>query len=749
MKGWSGFIAGCRTAAVGRWAERLGIGLAAVAVLPPGLLFVVLLGYLALPVSRSALRGDDLRSLELTDRHGEVLRVVRSTPWGIAHWVELGEMGPYLPGFAVEVEDRRFYRHRGIDPVGLARAALANLRAGRVVAGGSTITQQLVRNLDPGGARTPTAKLSEALKAVRLELHADKRTILEAWLNRVPFGHGTWGVEAASRRYFGRSARELSPAQAAFLIAMARAPSGYDPYRRYARALGRQRVLLATLHRRGRLSGFEYEQALAETVRVARPRDRFFAPHFADMVLARGPGLVKSRESLRTALDLSLQRVCEDLLERQLDLLAGNRATNGALVVLDRRSGDVLALVGSRNWFDPDEGQVNACLSPRQTGSAVKPFVFALGFEADMNPATILPDLPTWFDEAGGRYRPVNFDREWRGPVPARTALASSHNIPAVRVLEAVGPDRLLGFLRAAGATTLKRPARHYGLALALGVGDMALLELTNAYRVLANLGEYGPVRLLADEELPEPARLLSPEAAWLVTDILSDNHARAPGFGEFSCLDLPFPCAVKTGTSKDYRDNWAIGYTSDHVIGVWVGNFDGSPMRGVSGVSGAGPLFRDVMLAAQRAEPDRFEVPAGIVSMPVCPASGVRPGPHCPTAVSERFIRGREPRAECRVHRLVPFDRLSGRPVAEVVDSAGLDWQVVEQHPPEYRAWQENPGPLLPADDGGAVRAALPAVLFPDDGAVFKLDPDLTRQAQAVRLRAAVPDGAARSRTA
>ncbi|MFO7676399.1 MAG: penicillin-binding protein 1C [bacterium] len=731
--------------------RAVGPLLLAVAAALPQVVFVALVAYLAVPVPGAVLRGDGFRSLELTDRNGGQLRVVRSAPWGTAHWLALDEMGPHLPLIAVEVEDRRFRYHPGVDPVGLARALVANVRAGRVVAGGSTISQQLVRNRYPAARRTLPVKLAEMLEAVRLELHADKRAVLEAWLNRVPFGGSVWGVEAASRRYFDRSCRELSPAQAAFLIGLARAPAGYDPYRNYRRALARQRDILAMLRRRGRLGEFEYRQALAESVVVRRPRGRFLAPHFCELVLKRGHGIGDGEDRVRTTLDLGLQRTCEALVDRQLELLAGSRVTNGAVVVLDRRAGDVLAMVGSRDWFDPDEGQVNACLSPRQTGSAVKPFVFALGFESDLTPATILPDLPSWFGEAAGSYRPVNYDRQWRGPVPARQALACSYNIPAVRVLERLGPERLLGFLRAAGATGLDRTANHYGLALALGVGDMSLLELTNAYRLLANRGEFTPVRLLAGDEPAEPTRLLSPEAAWLVTDILSDNDARAAGFGEFSSLDLPFPCAVKTGTSKDYRDNWAIGYTSDYVVGTWVGNFDGSPMRRVSGVTGAGPLFRDVMLAAQQREPAHFPMPDGIAEVQVCPVSGARPGPHCPTAVREFFCRGREPSKYCEVHRLIAFDPVSGRPAAGRLDSAAADWRVVEHYPPEYRAWMEEQAGLAdgerlvaitPSGSASGRESGRPAVLFPDDGDVFKLDPDISRAAQAVRLRAAVPEG-------
>ncbi len=702
----------------------------------PAAVLVALATYFALPLPAAFVRGDEFCTLAVADRNGVLLREVRSSRCGVAHWVALEQMSPWLGRAAVAAEDKRFYRHPGVDVVALGRALLSNLRARRIVSGGSTITQQLVRNIYLAPRRTVPVKFAETLEALRLELHLSKDDILEAYLNRVAFGNRTYGVDAASRLYFDRRCSELSLAQSCFLVSIPRAPAHYDPYRFYKRTRRRQLRILRTLLKQGGIDELEYETAVAESIIPAEPGSRFRAPHFVDYVLAQLEHRdVRGAGQVRTTLDWPVQQECEDLLKNQLARLQRNHATNGAVLVMDRTTGDVVAMVGSRGYFDPDAGQVNACLSLRQPGSAIKPFVYAAAFERGISPATILPDIPHFFTERGGDYTPANYDRKFHGPVSARTALGCSYNVPAVRVAEEIGPELLLATLRRVGMTSLDKDATHYGLALALGVGDVPLLQLVNAYRVLANSGEFAPARVIRSardnrgDDIPlsreGPVRVLSPVAVFLVTNILSDNDARAPAFGEFSCLCLGFPCAVKTGTSKDFRDNWAVGYTNDYVAGVWVGNFDGSPMHRVSGVTGAGPLLRDVMLALHDVEPGGFTEPEGIVRCRVCPKSGLLPGPHCPNSVVELFAGENAPHETCDVHQLVTADR------------------VIEVYPPAYWAWMEQNGLELPPvrSREHAARTG-PAVLFPDRGDVFKIDPDVARESQSILLKAVVPAG-------
>ena len=707
---------------------------------------VALLVYLHVPVSDAELRGERLRTTRVLDRDGVVLREVRSSRHGVSHWTALERMDPWVRQAVVAAEDKRFYRHPGLDPAALLRAAVLNVRAGRIVSGGSTITQQLVRNMRAYPDRGIGTKLVEALEALRLERCFSKERILEAYLNRVGFGNGTYGVEAAARLYFGRDPGELSLAQASLLAAIPRAPAYYEPFRHRARTGRRQRYVLDRMRALGFTTESEHASALAESVALRPWRAGFRAPHFVDVVLNRTDVPGGRPEKLRTTLDWRVQQFCEELLSSQLDRLRSNHATNGAAVVLDRATGEVLAMVGSRDYFDPDAGQVNACLSPRQNGSAVKPFAYATAFDLGMTPSAILPDLPHYFLEQGGDYRPVNYDRGFHGPVSARRALACSYNVPAVYVTADVGPDRLLDRLRRAGLRSLTKDAEHYGLALGLGVGDVPLLELANGYRTLANGGAFSEVRFLRDacDDGAEREPVFSPQACFLVEDILTDNVSRAPAFGEFSALCLPFRCAVKTGTSKDFRDNWTVGYTADHVVGVWIGNFDGTPMHRVSGVSGAAPLFRDIMLMLHPEGCDRLPEPDGIVRRSVCPKSGKLPGPWCPNTVVEVFREGTVPRDTCRVHRLLRVDERTDRVATAGSRGPHVRERVVEVYPPEYWAWMEQRGmPLyLSPDSGGTVAGAGLQVLFPDHGDVFKVDPDVADADQAIRLQASVPAG-------
>ncbi len=729
--------------------------LVVVLVLPALVLSSLITLYLLLPVPARFLRGDEHAALTIEDRSGMPLREVRSSRYGVCHWVSLDEVSPQFVQALVLREDKRFYQHPGVDPLALARSVRDAVKAGRVVSGGSTITQQLVRNLYPPRRRTVGAKLWEMVEAVRLELHLSKRQILEAYVNRVPFGNQTYGVEAASRLYFNRAPSELSLAQSSVLAVLPGQPVLNEPFRHHGRSVRLGRRLLGQMKAHGLIDEPEFERAAAESIATARVRHLFRAPHFGDYVLAElERQRVKSGGRVRTTLDYRLQQRCEELLDRQVRALVSHHVTNGAVVVLDRRTGAVRAMVGSADYFAADAGQVNAALSQRQPGSAIKPFAYACGFERKMTPATILADVPFHFVEPGGDYSPSNYDRKYHGPVSCRTALACSYNIPAVRMTAYVSPEALLEHLRECGLTRLDRRSSKYGLALGLGVADVTLLELTNAYRVLANPGRFTGTRALDSFtgndgavrtfEQVESREVFSPVACWLVTDILSDDQARAPAFGEFSCLALPFPCAVKTGTSKDYRDNWTIGYTTEFVVGIWLGNFDNSAMHRVSGITGAGPLFRDVMLCLHEREPAGFVRPEGTVDVAVCPQSGRHPGRFCPNNVTECVQEWNVDGETCAVHRLVRVDRRTGAQAGPDCPSDAVTEEVVEVWPPEFRPWMESEGRWFDLPAPASTPGESLAVLFPDDGDVFKIDPDLNRDFQSIALRALVPEGCA-----
>jgi penicillin-binding protein 1C len=738
----------------------------------------VLLGYLVLPPAARLVRGNDVASLTITDRNGIKLREIRSAHDGVAKRVALQDISPWLVEATVLAEDRRFFEHPGVDLRALARAVRDNLRAGRIVSGGSTITQQLVHNVLGLPRRNPVYKLAEAFEAVRWELHLSKPDILEAYLNRVPYGNQTFGAEAAAQLYFGKSCAVLSAAEAALLAGIPQAPTWYDPYRFPERARKRRLEILALMKKHGRLSGLEYDVACQETVKLVPGTENFRAPHFVDR-LTRSSFIVHRSSlsgTLRTTLDWRIQEQVERALKRTVRSLRGNNVTNGAVIVMNPHTGEILALAGSADWFDAGhDGQVNAAFARRQPGSALKPFTYELALENGMTAADLLPDLELHAVELSGDYVPRNYDEQFHGPVRLRNALACSYNIPAVRVLERLGPERLLERLHRLGFRSLDRDARHYGLALTLGVGDVTLLELCRAYACLANQGYYVPERMdfssvnrqdakhakgfLPDPRplFPDPIPVLDPAACHVITSILSDNTARIPAFGEYSPLNFDFPCAAKTGTSKDYRDNWTVGYTTEYLVGVWIGNFDATPMHGVSGITGAAPLFREIMQFLHPADPPPFAEPAGIVHLPVCPGSGAPCNPDCPNAIDEVFVAGTEPRIPCTVHQRFRLDRVTGMPAQPDVVAGDDEERVFEVYPALYYDWMQTQGlPLPPAgaqpveyadarddqDMESAEESRSLRILFPDRNSVFKLDPDLDPSFQSVQLRAQVPEG-------
>jgi len=623
--------------------------------LAPLLLVAPLAVWIALPLPANLLRQPRAPTLRLLDRTGAALRTTRTASGALQQWVPLAELDPSLLVAFVAAEDRRFFNHHGVDPRALGRAFLADLRAGRVVSGASTISMQLARLLRPLPRSVP-AKLAQALWAVRLDAHLSKQTILEQYLNRVPLGQGTIGVEEAAALYFGASARDLSTGQAALLAGLAGAPSRDNPLVSPRRATARRALVLSRMRKADAVSAEEARAALLEPAILLGSAPEFLAPHYTVALLSRLAA--DGREpvgELHTPLDLPLQASLEAEVRHTVETMRSSGVRHAAAVVLENSTGGILAWVGSPDFFEPKSGQVDMVISPRQPGSALKPFLYGLAFDRGYTPASILPDMATVYQTSTGPYAPRDYDRRFRGPVRAREALGSSLNLPAVELNHRLGPAELLLTLRHAGFSSLGREAEHYGLGLALGNGDVTLLELANGYRALASGGVWHPVRWLEDAGRTDTPgqRVMSAAAAALVLDILADPVARIPGFGPVTPLEFPFPAAAKTGTSRHFTDNWAVAVTGGFTVAVWVGNFDGRPMEGVSGITGAGPLLhRAALLTAARHAPGALPAleALGAQSASICRLSGMRAGPHCPTA-TEWFLPGSSPSGVCDWH--------------------------------------------------------------------------------------------------
>ena len=583
----------------------------------------------------------------IEDRAGLPLRVTRASDGSRSEWIALEDMDPDLIQAFIAQEDRRFFQHHGVDPLAIARAARDAVRRRRIVSGASTITMQLARiERAPGHGLLP--KLRQMLWAWRIEAHHGKQRILEHYLNRVPLGQGAVGVSAASRLYFGTAAAHLSLGQAATIAGLAAFPNAPDRARGRATALRR-------MQRLGFADSASITVALAEPLPQAIRATPFRAPHFTTRVLALA-GDDSAGAALRTSIDLALQAELEAEVRHTVDVLRESEVRDGAAVVLDNATGQVLAWVGSPDFWSDTAGQVDMVTSPRQPGSALKPFLYALAIDRGYTAASVLPDEPRTYRTATGPYQPRNYDRRFHGPTLVREALASSFNVPAVELTHRLGAATLLRVLRDAGFTSLDAGADRYGLGLSLGNGDVTLLELANAYRGLANGGVHTPVSagaaLVAAPSGPA-RRFASPGAAYLVLDILADPVARIPGFGDHTPFDFPFPVAVKTGTSHHFTDNWAVGVTGRFTVAVWVGNFSGRPMRRISGVTGAGPLLhRAVLAVSRRYEPGVLPSPAaaGAARVRACRLTGELAGASCP-GTDEWFLPSTTPATTCTAH--------------------------------------------------------------------------------------------------
>lgn len=536
----------------------------------------------------------------LLDRHGTELTHFPREDYFRHQPASLDEIPDHLVKATLAAEDKRFFEHPGIDLTATARALFQNTRNARITSGASTITQQLVKISTPAKKRTFWKKTTEILAARRLETRWTKDEILTAYLNRLDYGSHRQGCAEAAHFFFDKPLADLSLAESALLAALPQAPSRLNPRRNPEAALKRRNWILDRLQ-----SEFDYDP---ETIELARAEPLHLAKASAPNPI---PHLTtRFTEGARLSIDSELQRETYQILTDELARLQDKNVQHGAIVVIENATGEVLALHGSSDFSSSNSGQVNGALAPRSAGSTLKPFTYALAFQNQgLYPGTIVADIPTDYQTEEGLDAPKNYDRRHHGPVSIRQALASSLNVSAMRMLNQIGGPEPLHTLLTELGLALPRSASEYGLGLTIGNAEVSLLHLTNAYATLARLGEHLPTTFLYDRGDPvsKTSYPLAPEACYLIADILSDNQARAGAFGSNSVLRFPFPCAVKTGTSSDFRDNWCIGFTADHTVGVWIGNFDNSPMAGISGVSGAGPVFHRTMLTLHQDKEARF----------------------------------------------------------------------------------------------------------------------------------------------
>src|SRR5215208_1518970 len=647
-------------------------------------------------------RASQFETTRILDRNGNPLYEILDPNAGRRTYVTLDKIAPVLVAATIATEDAEFYEHPGFDMAAIVRALWENYRTGGQGGGASTITQQLARALllspEERAQRTYSRKVREIILAAEITRRYSKDDILELYLNEIYYGNLAYGVEAAAETYFGKTANQLTLAEASFLAGLPQSPSVYDIYTNRDLTLARQQQVLVLMFGASQTNGCikvsnsevpicvdELAAANAanemKTYIFNSPNINTRYPHWVNFVREQleakydAQTIYRSGFIVYTSLDPTMQDQAQALVTDQVAQLADKNAHNGALVSIKPSTGEILAMVGSPDFNnDAISGQINMANSPtRQPGSSIKPINYVAAFEKGWTPATLIWDVPSEFPPSGDPndtrepYRPVNYDGEFHGPVTVRTALSNSFNVPAVKTLNFVRiyddpstpqKDGMIAMAEKLGITTFVRP--DYGLALTIGGGDVSLLELTSAYGVIANSGrKVPPVAILrivdfqgtvVHEYQPpqQPEQVLRAEHAFLMSSILSDNEARAWMFGRNSLLNLPFPVAAKTGTTNDFRDNWTLGYTPDLVTGVWVGNADYTPMVNTTGLTGAAPIWSSFMQYAvpivSNNAPTPFTIPPGVVEKVICAVSGAEASQNCRGGQRSEFFASDQP---------------------------------------------------------------------------------------------------------
>jgi penicillin-binding protein 1C len=669
------------------------------------------------------------------DRNGRLLYELNDPNAGRRTYVHLEKISPYLVAATLATEDQNFYSHPGFDPTAIIRAFVQNTSEGGIVSGASTITQQLARMLllspEERSEQSYMRKVREAMLAAEVTRRYTKDEILELYLNEAYYGNLAYGIEAAAETYFNTTADQLTFSQAAFLAGLPQSPAIYDIHTNREDTLSRMRQVLVLMFQVSEEDGCIYVSNSPERVCVTapeavaasqeieaysfpRPDISATYPHWVQYIREQletqfgAQAIYRSGYSVITTLDSDLQETAQTLVTQQAANLAAQNVKNGALVSIRPSTGEILAMVGSPNFYDDvNAGQINMATSAtRQPGSSIKPITYVAAFEKGWTPSTMIWDVPIELPPSGDPndprepYKPVNYDGKYHGAVTVRTALANSYNIPAVRTLDFVGiyddpntpqKEGMIAMAERLGITTLTRD--DYGLSLTLGGGEVSLLDMTSAFSVFANSGKrVPPVSILEIKDFEgtqvykyepkEGEQVIRPEHAFLISSILSDNQARTPMFGPNSVLNLTFPVAAKTGTSNDFRDNWTLGYTPDLVTGVWFGNADYSPMINTSGLSGAAPVWSQFMqyavprLTGGAVTP--FIRPMGIMDRVVCQISGTDPSDECPSQYAEVFASDQPPApAGQDLWRKLELDTWTGFPAS---DACGKDFRERKQ---------------------------------------------------------------------
>lgn len=681
-------------------------------------------------------------SVFIRSRDNQLMRCFLSSDGYWRKPVKLSEISPLLQQSVIANEDRWFYFHPGFNPISMLNAAVDNIKAGRIIRGGSTITMQIARMMEPR-ERTIRSKIIEFLRAVQLEFYYSKDELLEIYFNLAPYGGNIEGVGAATYFYFGKKPSELTASQAALLTSIPNSPTLLRPDRNLETSIAKRDRVLKTMCERRVINRSEHLEALGEEVKGERTELPFLVAHHS-RDLARNH---KGRSVILSTIDLKIQNICEGVVANSITDLRMQGIYNAAVVVLDNANAEILAVVGSADFFDKRrQGQVNGTVAARSPGSALKPFVYAMALDNGLlSPNTLLNDLPIYYSG----YSPENYDKQYRGAVTATEALKLSLNVPAVTLCSKVGQKKFYDVLKAGGISTLNREYYDYGLPIILGSCEVSLLELTNLYASLARGGFYRPVKSIMNEPEGDTLKLFSKETSYIISEILSGlKRPDFPSCWEFS-PNIP-KVAWKTGTSYGRKDAWSIGFNPEYAVGVWVGNFTGEPSPYLVGAEVAAPILFEIFeLLSSRDAAGWFEKPPGVSRRSVCSVSGKNPDYLCEMTISELYIPGVSPEAKCDIHKEIALDAATGFRLCRFCTSGkSIIAKTFEDWDPKTATWLSKTGRLsgrIPEHNpscSGTSSGDRPVIISPNEDIYYIIREHLSPQQQGILLDASVASG-------
>lgn len=650
--------------------------------------------YINKPFSKEELQKNESRVLKIYDRNNILLANLFPEYGGFYKEVKYSDLPQNLIEAVISAEDKNFFSHKGIDYKAILRAFISNLLNRKIVSGGSTITQQLSKSII-NRERNYINKFYEALDSIRLEKNLTKEEILTEYLNRIFFGNNCYGIGAAAELYFKKEVKDLNINESVILASIIKSGTKFNPYKYEERLHLRKIYVLGQMKNNNYIKEEEYNNYINEntTIYTNREKNILKAPHF---VMYIKDSLDKLKYSniieVKTTLDYKMQKEASLVISNASQSLHSFNVRNISCVILNAKTGEVLSMIGSMDYFDKEtDGSVNGAIALRQPGSALKPFLYAYLFDKGESPASVIGDIKTYINSPGGDYIPENFDRKYRGPVTIRDALANSLNIPAVRWLSKYSLKDFQNILLKSGLSSIDKNPDYYGYSLVLGSAEVRLIDLASAYTIFPNSGifinHYSAVSLKKENGeifyFPKKSythkRVISEESAYLINKILSDRNARMGSFRSYRGLVYPFSIAIKTGTSKGSRDAWAIGYTKDYIAGLWLGDFKGSEMINITGGNGAVPILYDLFSMLNKSQKEtKWDKPSDIVEREICLISGKLRGEFCKETRLEEFSISNVVKDECDVHNLYIKRNPNG----------SIDKKVFLNLPSEYNDW-------------------------------------------------------------